>query len=336
MKRIPFLIIILITILFGLLVVPTLADKTNALLSIKTEVDTSEVSRSSPMSFTSVMTSYLPFVTTSCKVTPTTPSCVQMLIPLYIYPDLGSPDSDWEKIAQAASLVPITVIINPSNGPGEACYPKYKTGIDYLRGAGVVVIAYVPTYYGLRDRQDVMDDIDMYHNCYTIAGVFLDEVPSEVTKENFRYYNTLSAYVRKHSSKHIIALNPGIPFNNDCYLHPNPPVTCDTQPPDPLGLPVADIVVIFEDFAATWPGYSPPQYICHYQPRRFSMIVHSMPTDVELMKNYIDLAIERGFGLIYLTDDQYYPDKNPWDTLPTFWKELVDYLRIVDKQRICR
>jgi hypothetical protein len=42
------------------------------------------------------------------------------------------------------------------------------------------------------------------------------------------------------------------------------------------------------------------------------------------MTNYINLAASRNAGWIYVTDDTL---PNPWDTLPAFWTNEVNYIR---------
>ena len=41
------------------------------------------------------------------------------------------------------------------------------------------------------------------------------------------------------------------------------------------------------------------------------------------MRQAVDLAVFRNVGYVYVTDDG---GDNPWDSLPTYWTQLVDYV----------
>lgn len=330
MKSRFFLLTLIVTTLLSLLALPKLVSQTNALPLTPKSAALSEVSANqSQLTFTVAATIYLPYIAKGCDLVPLTPSCLQMLIPLYIYPDLGSQNSAWDKVAAAASMVPITVIVNPNSGPGMACDPIYDAGIEYLRAQGVTVVGYVFTNYGTRSSDAVKDDINMYNSCYRpIDGIFFDEVANG----GFDYYNDLSGYVRAISNTHFVVLNPGIAVD-ECYIQPSPGSTCYDTPPDPLGLPVGNLAVIFEDFGNKWPDYNPPDFLCDYSASHFAILAHSLSaTDITTMQHYIDLAVTRNIGYIYLTSDVL---SNPWDTLPTFWQDEVQYIKIVNKQPTC-
>ena len=75
---------------------------------------------------------------------PTDPSAdgIQILIPLYSYPNWYDPDSYiWDDVATANSRVPITAIINPCNEP-DGCPPNddYRHGLEELRKTGVTIL----------------------------------------------------------------------------------------------------------------------------------------------------------------------------------------------------
>ena len=59
----------------------------------------------------------------------------------------------------------------------------------------------------------------------------------------------------------------------------------------------------------------------------------AMPSDVagpEQMRDFIQVASSRGFGLIYVTDAQ---APNLWDRLPTYWDAEVEAVRRVNSGR---
>ena len=71
-----------------------------------------------------------------------------------------------------------------------------------------------------------------------------------------------------------------------------------------------------------WPSYVPDTWIKDYEAKRFSMLAHTTST-INDMKSAIDLALKRNIGYIYVTDDGM---PNPWNRLPTFWNEQVEYI----------
>ena len=58
------------------------------------------------------------------------------------------------------------------------------------------------------------------------------------------------------------------------------------------------------------------------------MLVHTVP-DVDTMRSHIDKAKAHNIDYMYVTDDVDELD-NPWDSLPTFWRDEIDYLTTVE------
>ena len=134
---------------------------------------------------------------------------LQMLIPLYIYPDTASSNSRWDQVAAATCHIRVTAIINPDSGPGGECYEAYHKGIIRLDSANVTAIGYVDTNYSESDINDVKAEIDQYHDCYAtdgLAGIFLDRVASG--PEKIPYYKELCAYVKSKPNFDRAILNP--------------------------------------------------------------------------------------------------------------------------------
>lgn len=228
---------------------------------------------------------------------------VQILIPLYIYPD-----DRWNDVANAASKVPVTVVINPNSGPG-TCPPgaAYIQGLNTLRNAGVTIVGYVPTTNGDRPINTVKADIDLYVQCFNIHGVFLDETAT--TLDKLSYYGELYDYIRSKPNFNTVVLNPGTNINEQY-----------------VSRPAGDISIIFESYSTEWPGYDPDSYVSAYPAERFAMLVHTT-SDVNTMKSHVDLALTRHIGYVYVTNDIM---DNPWDTLPSYWTEFVDYLASIN------
>jgi proteasome lid subunit RPN8/RPN11 len=245
---------------------------------------------------------YLPYVARDW------PPMLEILIPLYAYPNWYDPETYiWDDVAAANSQVPITVIINPDSGPG-GCPPNvdYQHGLDDLREAGVTILGYVHTSYSERDVEDVKSEIDQYDQCFDIHGIFLDEVyGGSCSAERCGYYQELYEYVKSRPNLDTVICNPGTQVD-ECYL----------------SRPACDTVVAFEGYSSSWPEYEPCAYVTAYPSERFALIVHSVP-DVDTMKSHIDLAVARNIGYVYVTDDTL---PNPYDSLPSFWQAEVDYI----------
>lgn len=226
---------------------------------------------------------------------------LELLIPLYSYPTWWDPDAYlWDEVAEAHSQIPTTVIINPNNGPGGDCpNTDYQEGLKELRDAGVTILGYAYTDYARRDIGKVRGEIDQYNNpCFGIDGIFLDGVSNKAS--NVGYYQELYAYVRSLPNLDYVFLNPGA-RTDELYLN------------------VSDTIVIIEDYAKNWRAYQPDGYVAAYPAEQFAMLGHSV-LETECLEEYIDLAVERNIGYVYLTDDIM---PNPWDTLPSFFDSLL-------------
>jgi hypothetical protein len=115
-----------------------------------------------------------------------------VIVPLYSYPG-----SDWDVVVQAKQAhpsVPIVVIINPSNGPGNSQDQNYVSGVDALRSAGILVLGYVHTSYAERNSSSVIADINSYKAWYAVNGIFFDEMSN--VPGNEAYYASLSTYAK--------------------------------------------------------------------------------------------------------------------------------------------
>ena len=46
------------------------------------------------------------------------------------------------------------------------------------------------------------------------------------------------------------------------------------------------------------------------------------------MRSYIDMAVVRNIGYIYVTDDSpSSDDADPWNSLPSYWQDEIDYIQ---------
>ncbi|MFH0879027.1 MAG: spherulation-specific family 4 protein [Lentisphaerota bacterium] len=229
---------------------------------------------------------------------------LRILIPLYSYPEWYTPSSYlWNDVALAGQRVPITAILNPDDGPGTG-FPNsdYQVGMSNLWAGGVTMVGYVFTSYGARNPNLVKADIAAYGSNSMMRGIFLDEAASGTNQ--LAYYQDLYAFIHARTNLATVILNPGTTIAGEY-----------------LSSPAADIAVIFENDTG-WPSYVADAYVRSYSPHRFSALFYDVPT-LETMQTNVDLAVQRNVGWVYATDDA---GANPWDRLPVYWTQLVDYV----------
>lgn len=242
-------------------------------------------------------------------------SQLEILLPLYIYPNWYDRDKYlWREVTAAAKKVPITAIINPNDGPnGAPPNTDYQRGIADLRRAGVKIVGYVPTNYGKRDLKAVNKDIDLYAKYFHVDGIFLDEAASQ--KDQIGYYRKLYKYIKfKHRLSQVI-INPGTDVDEGYFIQK-----------------VADVMVIFENYQRHWMKYHPPSYTKKYSSQRLAALIHT--SNNRVMKSSLDRALQNKLGYIYITNDSTdTTNRNPWDSLPTYWQSQVNYIQKLNRGR---
>ena len=231
------------------------------------------------------------------------------IVPAYFYPSGGGLSSDWADLNTAASQIPITAIMNPGSGPGTIQNGDYVTAVNNLRSAGGKVIAYVSTSWGARSSVDVKADIDKYVNWYNIDGIFFDEMTNTGTNGTLNHYQDLYDYVKAIDPAWEVMGNPGT-STTESYL---------TRP-------VADSLLVHENIGANYPGYTPSSWNFNHDPSAIGHLVHATATEADML-NYLDLAVARNAGQVYITDDVL---NNPWDRLPTYWDAMVNRIEEIN------
>ena len=224
-----------------------------------------------------------------------------ILVPAYFDP----PGGFWTELNFAAICVPLVAIMNLNNGPGARQNPDYVAAVNSLRAAGGRVIGYVSTAYAARDTNTVEADIARYFGFYSVDGIFLDEMTNDAITSHLNYYAGLYQYIQKQGTNLLVVGNPGI-NTQEIYL---------TRP-------AADVLVTFESDAG-YPELVVDRWVTNHLARQFSHLPYNAPSSAT-MTNYINLAASRNAGWIYVTDDAL---PNPWDTLPAYWTNEVNYIR---------
>lgn len=227
-----------------------------------------------------------------------------IMVPAYFYPG-----GLWNSMNFAASRVPLVAIMNPNNGPDTTQNPDYVAAVNSLRAAGGRVIGYVYTSYGARDTNTVKTDIDRYFNFYSVDGIFLDEMTDDSNASHLNYYAALCQYIHSKGTNLMVAGNPGI-NTQEAYL---------TRP-------TADVLVTFE-VDTGYPALVVDGWVTNHLARSFCHLPYNTAS-AATMTNYLNLAASRNVGWIYVTDDT---GANPWDTLPGYWTNEVNYIRSLNQ-----
>ncbi|MBM4075442.1 MAG: hypothetical protein FJ267_07345, partial [Planctomycetes bacterium] len=227
----------------------------------------------------------VPRLTTSATVTVNllnqfeiTGSALQSIVPLYQYP-LSAPNTLndwWQRVLVAATPDrPVTVIINPDNGPfdpasGGDDYNNYLIGLSMLRAnPGVRILGYVATGFGTTPQATIMQHAGWYTSGYKhnitgaslIDGIFLDEMSNNAA--HVAGYSNVANGIRALNglAGHFIAGNPGT-----------------TIPEEYLIAGVADLFVIREGTIASLFANPAPAFVTApvYDHLAFGAIVHSV------------------------------------------------------------
>lgn len=226
-----------------------------------------------------------PSNTDLCAATPTSSEPVKLLVPLYVYPGAA-----WDQLIAAASQVKIIAIINPNSGPLQTVDSAYSTYMTKLANAGIEMVGYVHTTWGLRALADVQADIDTYATKYPLVkGIFLDEA-SDKAPEVAYYTQVYNHVMSKPGYAHSI-LNPGVQPVAD-YLA------------------ISTNIVIFENYGtvlsstnfASWVTCAPDAAAKAGYKYKFSGMAHTAP--VANQAAYIQAMVSKGMGLVYVTDGE--------------------------------
>lgn len=227
-----------------------------------------------------------------------------IVVPAYFYPG-----SLWSSMNWAAGRVPVVAIMNPNSGPGTTRNSDYVAAVNGLRAAGGKVIGYVSTSYGKRLATDVQADIDRYFSFYTLDGIFLDEFTNDSNITNLNHYAGLYQYIRSKGTNLLVIGNPGTQ-TQEAYL---------TRP-------CADVLVTLES-PTDYSNYVAIAWVTNHLARQFCHLPYAVPA-ATTMTNYVNLAVNRNVGWIYITSDS---GANPWDTLPMYWTNEVNYIQGLNK-----
>jgi hypothetical protein len=221
-------------------------------------------------------------------VAATTSYCQRLVVPAYFYPG-----ADWTQ-STASRPVPRVMILDISgSGAGTAPDPNYQAAVKKAQAAGIHVIGYVDTDYGLRAAPLAEADVRNYKTWYNVTGIFLDEASS--SSADYTYYRVLSNFIHFVNPGSAVMLNPGV-FPSEKYMA------------------LGDTMMVFEGPYASYLHLQMPSWASNYPASRFVHTVYDTPASK--MAKVIALSRTRNAGNIYVTGNT---GANPYSSLPSYW-----------------
>lgn len=281
-----------------------------------------------------------------------TPGPQHLAIPSYFRPDTEDDDDPyWTQMEQGVPTVRLA-IINPASGPGFSPDKLYQDQVAHSHAAGLLVLGYVDTGYGLDPIWDVKCQVDLYYDRYGVDGIFFDQASTDADGDDsmVSYYKEIYEYVKKMPGEGVVVINPGTRT-------------------DPAYMDTADIIVNFEGFYSSYAADTSwdddvLDWERDFPTHRFWHLVHTTPRSN--MPTAIEFSQKRHAGWVYVTPDLFKDDPttpgvneialicddpdtpenevddpntqaeevgevcNPWNTLPpdsspgSYWRDMLD------------
>lgn len=227
------------------------------------------------------------------------------IVPLYLYPETKNGVHNWQPLIDAYTnyAIPVWAIVNVYNGPGSQIDTSYAEAINMLKTKGIHTLGYVSTNYTNRDISLVKHDVDVWKTLYTPEGIFFDEMTNEKNVNYVDYYKQLDNYAKGKGFIFTVG-NPGTDI-------------------DLTYVDTVDTIMIYE-LSGTFPTFN--QYCgvhANYPKEKWGIFPYNLPSITDIQESILDA--KKCIGFIYVTDDY---GANPWDTLPSYLKELFSLLKM--------
>ncbi|KAI9343930.1 Spherulation-specific family 4 [Obelidium mucronatum] len=195
-----------------------------------------------------------------------------LFVPAYFYPG-----PLWDKVIHSK---PAFVVMNPDNGPGAQPDPNFVKTVAQAQEAGIKILGYIATGYGLENTSKVTEAIFQYDSWYKTDGIFLDQVSSKA--EQLEYYQTVADYIRRSNSSSLVAINPG------------------TYPEDMGYMALADMILAFEGSFESYTKIKVPLWTHNFNSSKFVHVVYEVE-EIALAHSKV-LAAERNAKYAFFTD----------------------------------
>jgi hypothetical protein len=224
-----------------------------------------------------------------------------IMVPAYF-----TPGTKWDAMDYAASRIPLIAIMNANNGPGSSKNASYVTALANLHAAGGKVTGYIYTSYAARPIADVEADIDTYLAWYDVDGFFVDEMTNDSDTNHLAYYAELYQYIKSKGARYSVTGNPGS-NTQEAYL----------------STPTADCLMNFENSSNNYVNFTPSSWVQKYPATDFVHLPYGVGGTTALT-NFVNLAISRNAGWIYISDLTIY------SALPTYWTNEVNLVQTLN------
>lgn len=126
-----------------------------------------------------------------------------VIVPLYMAPGIY-----WQQVINEKNAypdVPVLAVIDPNSGVG-TYQPSYVPWVKDFQAAGIVVLGYDPTSYGVTPPSTVESNMSDYKAWYNVNGIMFDNMNS--TGATAQYYKTLESYAQSEGFTMTVG-NPG-------------------------------------------------------------------------------------------------------------------------------
>jgi Spherulation-specific family 4 len=199
----------------------------------------------------------------------------------------------WQQAADTKPVPSYMILDISGTGAGSGPVAHFQTIVKQERAAGVTILGYSSTGYGLRPVAQVEADVQHYKAWYGVTDIFLDEVRG--ISSQLRYYRKLAHY--------IYAANPG----SSIWINPG-------NYPDPSYMSVSNVVMAFEGPYSAYHNVIVPSWAFGYNPDRFANTVYA--TRGSQVASALSLSKSRNAGYVYVTNGT---GGNPYSGLPSYW-----------------
>jgi hypothetical protein len=218
----------------------------------------------------------------------TSGTCQKVVLPAYWYPN-----SQWTTAINSMPSGSFLILDISGSGAGSAIDSTFVPYVQAAQAKGIKVLGYSDTTYGARSIATVETDVRNYKAWYGVTDMFLDQ-ESDSTAD-LSYYQTIYSYIHSYDPGSTVMLNPGV------------------YPPEQYTT-VSDVLMVYEDSYANYPGASVPSWASKYPASHFVHTVHD--TSSAQMANALSLSRSRNAGYVFITDGT---GGNPYSSLPSYW-----------------
>jgi hypothetical protein len=187
----------------------------------------------------------------------------------------------WQQAADTKPVPSYMILDISGTGAGAGPVAHFQSIVKQERAAGVTILGYSSTGYGLRPASQVEADVRNYKAWYGVSDIFLDEVRG--IDSQLPYYRKLASYIHGANPGSSIWINPGT------Y-------------PDPAYMSVSNVVMAFEGPYAAYHNIDVPSWV--------------YATRGSQVASALDLSRNRNAGFVYVTDGT---GGNPYSALPSYW-----------------